>query len=334
MSEEHLDELQPLITVIIPVYNVEKYIGECVDSIRRQDFQDFECIFVDDGSPDDSIAVALEAAKGDRRFRVVRHSHNVGLAGARNTGISEARGDYIAFVDSDDWVAPGYLSTLLNTLTSFDADISACGRYFAYENEGEINLVVDNAPAFANKRLTGAEALRAVNSYNSFDVSMCSKLFRKKCFEGITFPVGRNSEDYYVAPKLMLEASGVVYDTKPLYYYRNRSGSITNGSRINRDGLAAAKNQLAYIENSNMAEMRWVAVSAVALSCVGIANGYVQRGFHLKGEEITSFKEYCRKNLLTILKNPDLTLLKKAQVAALAASPRMYELAFNKLKRA
>ena len=327
-----MDEMtKPAISVLVPVYNVERYLSKCLDSIAAQTFGDFECVIIDDCTPDESMAVAQTYIDADPRFRAVRHECNMGLAGARNTGIAAARADLIAFVDSDDWVAPDYLSFLLDIMRQHDADVSVCGRYYAYEEEGGIRPVVDHAPAFADRRLSGAEALRAINSYDSFDVSMWAKLFKKKSFAHMSFPVGKNSEDFFLAPRLMLNAKGVAYDPRPLYYYRSRIGSISNGAKINRDGLAAAKEQLSFIEEVCPA-LRWVGVSAVAVSCIDIANGYVDRGMAMDTEEMERLHAYCRNELWPVLRNPDLPRLKKAQVACFATSAGLYARLFRALK--
>lgn len=116
----------PEISIIVPVYNVERYLGECLDSIKSQTFTNWECILVDDGSPDKSIDICEKYSAGDSRFKVVRRS-NGGLSAARNTGLSYARGNFISFVDSDDIVYPEYLSRLHSLMIEYDADVVQVG---------------------------------------------------------------------------------------------------------------------------------------------------------------------------------------------------------------
>src|SRR5690554_5264372 len=115
----------PKISVIIPVYGVEKYITKCIESIKNQTFTNFEAILINDGTKDNSVAVAEDAIAGDDRF-IILHKENGGQGSARNLGLDNARGDYIAFIDSDDWVEPRYLQAMHEKITEEDADICTC----------------------------------------------------------------------------------------------------------------------------------------------------------------------------------------------------------------
>lgn len=319
------------ISVIVPVYNVERYLDTCLDSLLSQTLGPSEIVIVDDAATDGSLQIAENYAKRDQRVKVVRHDRNRGLAAGRNTGIAAANGEFIAFVDSDDWVAPDYLERLYRTMLTFNADISACGRYYAYETDSCVRLVADDAPKFANKRLSSMEAIRAMNSYASFDMSMWGKIFRRELFDGIEFPEGKNSEDFFVCYRLLWKADGVAYDPRPLYFYRSRIGSISNGACINRDALEASKQQLSFIDNT-CPELHDVGVTAIAMVCIDIANGYIRREMSLDTDEIRGFKSFIRENIVSVNRDHDLPGLKRWQIRCFATSTRLYKDLFKKLK--
>lgn len=162
----------PKVSVIVPVYNVEKYLGKCIDSILNQTFSDFEIILVDDGSPDNSGAICDEYAKKDDRIKVI-HKTNGGVSSARNDGISEANGDYIMFVDSDDFIEPQMLEAMLPTE---DEDIIFCGFRYVYDDRTEERLIESfcliSKEEFINKYYIDSEMTNVISGpYN--------KLFKK-----------------------------------------------------------------------------------------------------------------------------------------------------------
>ena len=121
---------EPLVSVLLPAYNVEKYLAKCVDSILQQTYQNFEIIIVDDCSPDDSGKIADKLASKDARIKVFHHGKNMGYSAARNTGLNHASGDYITFVDSDDWIEPDYVEYLLRIIQGTDSDIAISRNFF------------------------------------------------------------------------------------------------------------------------------------------------------------------------------------------------------------
>lgn len=213
-----------MISVIVPVYNVEPYLRQCIDSILAQTYTDFELILIDDGSTDNCGAVCDEYAAKDDRIRVF-HQENAGVSAARNTGITAARGEYIAFVDSDDWVVPTYLNRLYMQLIEYDADISVCGMLsFADDCEPE------NADFFADgnlKIMTGRDACLSIYRMDGIVPIMAwGKLYRRQLFAGIHYPIGKIHEDDATTPKLLYRAKKISILSAPLYAYRQRKGSI------------------------------------------------------------------------------------------------------------
>ena len=216
-----------VISAIVPVYNVEKFLNECIDSILNQTYTYFELILVDDGSTDQSGHICDQYAEKDGRIRVV-HQSNQGLSAARNKALDLVTGEYITFIDSDDIVSEYYFEELLLLILKYDADISVCdiisfkdGKCF--ENRGEPDAY--NVVCMDNK-----EAVLSIYSNNKrhISVSAYGKLYRKFLFDNQRFPVGRIHEDQYIIPIVFHEAGNVVWLERALYWYREREGSITH----------------------------------------------------------------------------------------------------------
>ena len=209
-----------MISVIIPIYNTEKYLCQCLDSVLNQSFQALEIILIDDGSPDRCGAICDAYAATDPRIRVL-HTENRGLSAARNLGLKEASGEYIAFLDSDDWIDAEAYEQLLAGLQRYDADICACGRWLEY-TDGAVREGTEDA----EEVYTPKEAIRAMLS-GDIRSSVNNKLYRRECFDGVFFPEGRVFEDIATTHRVILQAKKTVFLAAPLYHLRKRKGSIT-----------------------------------------------------------------------------------------------------------
>ncbi len=215
----------PKISIIIPVYKVEKQLPRCLNSLRSQTFTDFEAILIDDCSPDNSGTICEEYAKQDARFIVIRAEKNGGASVARNLGLKKAKGEYISFVDSDDYVAPDYLKTLLDTLIENQADISQCGYC-----EG----VDDIVPEITNEQVTISEydkmqvfgALYGNGDRYLFSFILWNKLYKAEILKGISFVEGLRCEDVIFISQAVCKASKIVDCNKTLYYYCRHSDSV------------------------------------------------------------------------------------------------------------
>jgi len=215
--------MNELITVIVPVYKVEPYIHRCVDSIIHQTYKNLEIILIDDGSPDNCGFICDEYAKQDNRIRVI-HKKNGGLSDARNIGIDISRGDYLSFIDSDDWIDPDMYEILINDATANNADISCCGYYMVY-NDGSKHI---NARGFSdNKVFKGKEIFKKFFLFTHLVV--CNKIYRKHIFNEIRFPLGKIYEDDRSMFNICDIADIATWNPLPKYYYYfQRDGSIMN----------------------------------------------------------------------------------------------------------
>ncbi|MGJ0706244.1 glycosyltransferase family 2 protein, partial [Enterococcus avium] len=178
------------ISIIVPVYDVEKYLKKCVDSILNQTFKDFELILVDDGSPDNSGAICDQYAEKDSRVRVI-HKENGGLSDARNAGIEVARGKYLGFVDSDDFVNEDMYKQLYTSIIENNADLSICGIFDLYE--GKTPIKKTEKKLLLNRN----EAMIMIFHGNEISVHAYNKLYKKEIFESLRYPVGKYHEDSY-----------------------------------------------------------------------------------------------------------------------------------------
>jgi len=216
-----------LVSIIVPVYKVEKFLSACVESLRNQTYEALEIILVDDGSPDGCGEMCDEYASQDPRIRVI-HKQNGGLSDARNAGLQVATGDYILFVDSDDLVAENHILRLMELARQEQADIVACD--FAEIEEDAVGMPQHRSEPAAPVVLTRDEAVKAWLYRRHYGVSAWAKLYARDCVSGILFPEGKLHEDVGTTYKMFLRAHKVVYINEKLYGYRQRRGSIVNSS--------------------------------------------------------------------------------------------------------
>ena len=224
---------KPLLSIIVPVYKVENYLQKCIDSILAQTFTDFELILVEDGSPDGCPALCDAAAAKDARIRVL-HQKNGGLSAARNAGLDVARGEWIGFVDSDDYIAPEMYETLYKAVQSTGADLALCD-YAEVDETGA--LCPPMHIRLEKKDFTGRDLLK--NATDSTIQPAWNKLYRRAIFAQLRYPEGKLNEDLFLIPEVCLQIQKAVVVPKALYYYVQRGGSIMNESKTLRHYDAA-----------------------------------------------------------------------------------------------
>lgn len=213
----------PKISVIVPVYKVEDYLRECVDSILAQTFEDFELILVDDGSPDNCPSICDGYGQKDTRVKVI-HQENQGLSGARNSGLDVAAGEYITFIDSDDWIDPKYLEIMLGAMGD-DIDITV-GQLHEFEDD-EVAREEHEKKAHIIHHDAVSAVIKLYDGSRSIPVNAWGKLFRQEIIGNIRFPQGRIHEDQLFTPQVCYGARKIVTGIPVVYYYRIRTTSIT-----------------------------------------------------------------------------------------------------------
>lgn len=215
---------KPKISVIVPIYNVEKYLDKCVRSIQRQDFSDIEIILVDDGSPDRCGVMCDAYEKEDDRIHVI-HKKNGGLSAARNAGIRAARGKYIGFVDSDDYIAPDMYEILYQIIVIEGADIAVCGICDCFADSehksGKVNMSNDAQSHYV------VDSYEAIRRTLESSASACNKLYKADLFSNIQFPVGKVAEDAHIMIRLLDYAKKIAITEAEKYYYIHHEGTIT-----------------------------------------------------------------------------------------------------------
>lgn len=234
------------ISIIVPVYNVEAYLGKCIDSILNQTFKDIEVILVNDGSKDKSGDICEAYKSKDSRI-VVIHKENGGLSSARNSGLEVATGELVGFVDSDDWIEPDYYEILCDGIEKLNADISVMHLFKVIRYE-KIEFLSSKKEGWT--LLNHRDALERFFSDDFIGYSACNKLYKRNLFEGVRYPEGMLMEDKATTYKLIHKANSVVVNLSRKYHYYLRNDSIMQ-SEFNRkkfDSLVTHVEQIEFVD--------------------------------------------------------------------------------------
>lgn len=239
--------MNPLISVIVPIYNVEKYLARCVDSIVNQTYKNLEIILVDDGTPDRCPQMCDDYAEKDSRIKVV-HKKNGGLSDARNAGMAVATGEYISFIDSDDYVSDDFFECLLDVMNKENSDIAECSVVKFYED----NHFDEFNDDLLEKTYDAQDAMSALIAENPFHQHVWNKLYKTELVKDIPYAVGKLNEDEFWTYQVFGRANKVSKLNKTMYYYFQRNSSIMGvGYNIRRlDALEGKANRQKYIENN------------------------------------------------------------------------------------
>lgn len=210
----------PKVSIIVPVYNVDEYVGKCIDSIVNQTYKNLEILINNDGSTDNSYEICMKYAEKDNRIHLYTQD-NAGAAACRNKMIEIATGDYILFVDSDDWILPEHVERLVTLLEKYNADAASCGFK---EVRRDIEFSTANKK-WKVLKYTGKEFVYEMTRLTGYRCVPWGRLIKKEFFKGFSFPVGRRMEDLYAMPGLMVKLNSIIYTNEPLYMYRYRAAS-------------------------------------------------------------------------------------------------------------
>lgn len=211
-----------MISIIVPVYNVEKYLDKCINSILEQTYKDFELILIDDGSTDTSGKICDDYSEKDNRIKAI-HKENSGLSSARNMGIDMAKGDYIGFIDSDDYISEDMYESLYNDIKKYNADISICSYKEIYDYQQPKNIMYEkNIEVYEGvnilEQLYRSDRVKFIVAWN--------KLYKKDIFNNLRYEEGKIHEDELIIHKILFKAKRVTYNSNEMYYYLQRYGSI------------------------------------------------------------------------------------------------------------
>ncbi|MFJ7728161.1 glycosyltransferase family 2 protein [Neobacillus sp. NPDC097160] len=309
--------MNPAISIIVPVYNLEQYIKKCLDSILSQTFKDFEVIIVNDGSIDNSGSICNEIAYLDNRVRVI-HKKNGGLSSARNAGIKIAKGDFLGFVDSDDYIDKDMYRVLYNLCKETNSDISICK--FSREVKGKL---INEQNEECKLEMDHDEAMRQLFKGVLYRFSVCNKLFKKTCFENIQFPEGRIHEDLATTYKLFSNARKSVYTNYEGYVYVKREESILtskfHGKRM--DALLGWSEILSFM-GRNYPHLSKEFISCFAYGCVDIIHYILNQveNRDLRKEYLSIIQQLVRKFYIKLMLNNTLSLKYKLTITLLQCS--------------
>ena len=315
----------PLISVIVPVYDVEKYLPKCLDSLLAQTWRNLEIIVVDDGSPDGSWDIMQDYARRDSRIQL-RRQKNGGLSAARNAGLELARGEWIGFMDSDDYAAPEMYETLYRAATEHDAQMAVCS--LAYVTP-EGRPIPRTSPITKDEVQTGREALQRLSGpQNWYYVTVMNRLYRRSLFENIRFPEGRLHEDEFTAHLFYWQCERVAFVKKALYYYVQRSGSImhTESVRNRVDGADGMMERADFALEHEMYILAFAACNGALGRIVSARGGTPEERQALA--QVTERADCLIDQLLRVPGH----CTEKAKVALFRLSPALYRIALKMRK--
>ncbi len=287
--------MEALISVIIPVYNVENYLRRCVDAVLNQTYRSLEVILVDDGSPDTCGTICDAYAREDQRV-VVIHQKNAGLSGARNAGIEAARGEYLVFVDSDDYVTEDFIARLYGALVSTGSDLAQCKwKYVKGESIPDPERDTGRVDTFAKTEMM--ENLYIPDG--AYYVVAWNKLYKKELFKGIRYPLGRIHEDEATTYKIYDRISRAAVIDACMYGYFTGNDSITRGkfSRKRLDWAWAVHERILFFEaNPQYGQVMPAALKAFADGCIDLYFKCV-RYLPDSEKEQRQMRDYVRESL-------------------------------------
>lgn len=321
--------MKELISVIVPIYNVEKYLAKCLDSILNQTYRNLEVILVDDGSLDGSSKICDIYAKRDNRIIVV-HQRNGGLSVARNRGLEIAKGDFIGFVDSDDIIHNRMYEILYKHIKDYSADISICNYSVVYEGD-----IIGNKDIADIKEsiiiCNGHEALYNIGrKLGENTIVAWNKLYKRDLFRNLRYVEGKIHEDEFIVHRIMDKAQIVVYSDLPLYNYLQRDNSIM-GSKFNLkrlDMLEALEDRIEFFQEKGYTELYYNAIGSYLN--VLITYYYLAR----QDLEDNLYKTFRKSfmNLYKSIKKDKLTRKTQIKCIVFAISPLLYRILYKIVK--
>ena len=301
-----------LVSIVVPVFNVEKYLSSCIESILRQTLRDFELILVNDGSTDGCGEICEQYTRQDCRVRVI-HKTNGGLADARNAGIKAASAQWIAFIDSDDVINPFMFEIMINAGNRFNTPIVCC-RFHHFKDDCDIlnEMTNSSSDVACNPRILQGMSMFEWYLQSSGADSACNKIYRRDLFEGISFPVGKINEDSFTTYKLLDKAQQICILQNQFYYYRNRPNSImrSNFSVRRLDAVEAISELYCFIKQK-YPRLKKNASERLILCVIRIIDDYIWYCKNPEDEVYCYLYNILLHNYFTLLQSKHLSLMDK-----------------------
>lgn len=250
--------MDELISVIVPIYKVERFLNDCIESIINQTYTNLEIILVDDGSPDKCGLICDNYAKEDKRI-VVIHKENGGLSDARNAGIEVAKGAYLCFIDSDDKVRKDFVEKLYIGITTNEADLCLCGIDRIDEND---NILDEITPQYEVGVTDGRMLVKSLKDFQTSNIVAWNKIYRRDLFKNLRYPKGKLNEDEFVTYKILYACKRVTIIPENLYHYRKVQGSIMNSQFTEKrlEFLDAYKERISYFKEKEDYELYKISI--------------------------------------------------------------------------
>lgn len=306
------------VSVVVPVYNTAAYLRACLDSILAQSVPPFEVILVDDGSSDGSGQICDEyARRHPERVRVI-HQPNRGTAAARNRGLEACRGEYLSFIDSDDYLEPEMYERLLELIEAHGADMAAAEMWVEKTDGSRYCRVKEGI----SRCWTTREALLELNSYRYLHASFCTALIRRETMGALRFPEGQ-CEDYALLYRVMAACGRVAYTSRPLYHYVQRPNSNSRTTRISQAPMEISRAQVRFFRE-RFPGIAYAAEADCAFAHMGVFTAYARSGQICPRELTGRLRAAAWRFLPAVLRHDRLPAIKKAQAAVFCLSPTLY----------
>ena len=305
------------ISVIVPIYNVERFLEKCVNSILNQTYKNLEIILVDDGSKDNSGKIADELSKKDDRIKVI-HKENGGLSSARNEGMKYVTGDYVAFLDSDDCIIPDFYEYLYNMIQKYDVQI-AQGLFLRIPDEqiDEVDSIISRKNEqieICERVLTKKEALETLYGVKEGpyiqEVVVWNKLYKKEILNNIVFPVGKLHEDEFTTHKILFNCDKIAVSNRIIHGYMQTKNSIMRkeiGLNRVKDCLGASLNAIQFFEDKKINYLKYKISMRYLENCIELSGKIAKEESETKFEKLeflkNAFKEFYNENIELIKKN-------------------------------
>lgn len=317
------------ISIIVPVFNVEKYLSKCIESLVKQTYKNIEILLINDGSQDNSLNICKEWEKKDGRIKVFSQ-RNQGLSEARNTGIKNAKGNYICFVDSDDLVLSDFIEILYYLIKKYGCEIAQVNFIEKTDDEIEKKINIEKQ-IFNEKILRSRDMIKGLTTNDhKKNVIVCNKIYKKELFENLSFKNGKIYEDEFFTWKVFMKCKKIAVSDKILYVYRIRKNSIMNLQRKkisikNLDYLEALEERMETFKNIRDMELYNLTLINYCYRLILYYNKFDGKNSENKKIKIELKNKY-KKNLGKMLKSKELKLISKLFAIAILIFPNLYNI--------